>query len=36
VRSSNTDPIVRIVAEAADASAVDEAIQRATSALVGG
>ena len=36
VRASNTEPIVRIVAEAADASAVDEAIQRATSALLGG
>ena len=34
VRASNTEPIVRIVAEAADATAVDEAIQRATSALV--
>ena len=36
VRASNTEPIVRIVAEAADALAVDEAIQRATSALLGG
>ena len=36
VRSSNTEPIVRIVAEAADATAVDEAVQRATSALLGG
>jgi phosphomannomutase len=36
VRSSNTEPIVRIVAEAADAAAVDEAIARATSALLGG
>ena len=36
VRSSNTEPIVRIVAEAADAVAVDEAIQRATSALLAG
>ena len=36
VRSSNTEPIVRIVAEAADAIAVDEAIQRATSALLAG
>jgi phosphomannomutase len=36
VRSSNTEPIVRIVAEAADATAVDKAIQRATSALLGG
>jgi phosphomannomutase len=35
-RASNTEPIVRIVAEAADSSAVDEAIQRATSALLGG
>jgi phosphomannomutase len=34
VRSSNTEPIVRIVAEAADASAVDEAIDRATAALL--
>lgn len=34
VRASNTEPIVRIVAEAADATAVDEAIQRATAALV--
>jgi phosphomannomutase len=36
VRASNTEPIVRIVAEAADSVAVDEAIQRATSALLGG
>jgi phosphomannomutase len=36
VRASNTEPIVRIVAEAADAAAVDEAIQRATAALLGG
>ena len=36
VRSSNTEPIVRIVAEAADGTAVDEAVQRATSALLGG
>ena len=36
VRSSNTEPIVRIVAEAADAAAVDEALQRATSALLAG
>jgi phosphomannomutase len=36
VRSSNTEPIVRIVAEAADAIAVDEAIQLATSALLAG
>jgi phosphomannomutase len=34
VRASNTEPIVRIVAEAADAALVDEAIQRATAALV--
>lgn len=36
VRASNTEPIVRIVAEAADSATVDEAIQRATSALLGG
>jgi len=36
VRSSNTEPIVRIVAEAADGAAVDEAIQRATAALLAG
>ena len=36
VRASNTEPIVRIVAEAADAIAVDEAIQRATAALLAG
>jgi len=36
VRSSNTEPIVRIVAEAGDTGAVDEALQRATSALLGG
>jgi phosphomannomutase len=36
VRASNTEPIVRIVAEAADSVAVDEAIQRATSALLSG
>jgi len=36
VRASNTEPIVRIVAEAADSVAVDEAIQRATSALLVG
>jgi len=36
VRASNTEPIVRIVAEAADATAVDEAIQRATAALLAG
>ncbi len=33
VRASNTEPIVRIVAEAVNAAAVDEAIQRATAAL---
>jgi phosphomannomutase len=33
VRASNTEPIVRIVAEAADSVAVDEAIQRATSVV---
>jgi phosphomannomutase len=33
VRASNTEPIVRIVAEAADANAVDEAVERATAAL---
>ncbi|MFM8893121.1 MAG: phosphoglucosamine mutase, partial [Planctomycetia bacterium] len=33
VRASNTEPIVRIVAEAADAAAVDDAIRRATAAL---
>jgi phosphomannomutase len=33
VRASNTEPIVRIVAEAADATAVDEAISRAAAAL---
>jgi len=36
VRSSNTEPIVRILAEAGDTGAVDEALQRATSALLGG
>ncbi|MFM9196552.1 MAG: phosphoglucosamine mutase, partial [Planctomycetia bacterium] len=36
VRASNTEPIVRIVAEAADAAAVDDAIQRATAALRAG
>ena len=36
VRASNTEPIVRIVAEAADAAAVDEAIARATTALLAG
>jgi phosphomannomutase len=35
VRASNTEPIVRIVAEAADASAVDAAIDRAAAALRG-
>jgi phosphomannomutase len=33
VRASNTEPILRIVAEAADAEMVDEALSRATSAL---
>jgi phosphomannomutase len=33
VRASNTEPIVRIVAEAADAETVDEALSRATAAL---
>jgi len=33
VRSSNTEPIVRIVAEGADAALVDDAIARATGAL---
>jgi len=33
VRSSNTEPIVRIVAEAADPRAVEEAILRATAAI---
>jgi len=33
VRASNTEPIVRIVAEAADNAAVDRAISRATAAL---
>jgi phosphomannomutase len=36
VRASNTEPIVRIVAEAADAAAVDDALQRATAALRAG
>ena len=36
VRSSNTEPIVRIVAEAAGEADVDEAIRTATSALVRG
>ncbi len=34
VRSSNTEPIVRIVAEATDAAAVEEALARATAALL--
>ena len=34
VRSSNTEPIVRIVAEAADAATVDEALSRASAALL--
>jgi len=33
VRASNTEPIVRIVAEAADNAAVEAAIARAASAL---
>jgi phosphomannomutase len=33
VRSSNTEPIVRIVAEAADARAVETAILRASAAI---
>ena len=33
VRSSNTEPIVRIIAEAADPTTVDEALSRATAAL---
>ena len=33
VRASNTEPIVRIVAEAADGATVDRAISRATAAL---
>ena len=33
VRSSNTEPIVRIVAEAGDAAAVDAAIERAAAAI---
>jgi phosphomannomutase len=33
VRASNTEPIVRVVAEATDAAAVDDAIARATRAL---
>jgi phosphomannomutase len=35
VRASNTEPIVRIVAEAADEAAVDAAIARAAAALAG-
>lgn len=35
VRASNTEPIVRIVAEAEDAAAVDKAIARAAAALRG-
>jgi phosphomannomutase len=35
VRASNTEPIVRIVAEAADAAAVDAAIARAAAAIRG-
>jgi len=35
VRASNTEPIVRIVAEAADAAAVDGALSRAAAALRG-
>ena len=34
VRSSNTEPIVRIVAEATDAAAVEEALARGTAALL--
>lgn len=34
IRGSNTEPIVRIVAEAADNRTVDEAIARASSALL--
>jgi phosphomannomutase len=34
-RSSNTEPIVRLVAEATTGAAVDEALARAASALVG-
>ena len=33
VRASNTEPIVRIVAEAGDAATVDEAISRAAAAI---
>jgi phosphomannomutase len=36
VRGSNTEPIVRIIGEAADAAAVDGAIARATAALLAG
>jgi len=35
VRSSNTEPIVRLVAEAADEAAVDDALGRAAAALAG-
>jgi phosphomannomutase len=35
VRASNTEPIVRLVAEAADEAAVDEALARAAGALAG-
>jgi phosphomannomutase len=35
VRSSNTEPIVRLVAEAADEAAVDAALARAAAALAG-
>jgi phosphomannomutase len=35
VRASNTEPIVRLVAEAADEAAVDEALARAAHALAG-
>ena len=35
VRASNTEPIVRLVAEAADEAAVDEAVARAAAAIAG-
>jgi phosphomannomutase len=35
IRGSNTEPIVRIVAEASDEATVDDAIARATAALRG-
>jgi phosphomannomutase len=35
VRSSNTEPIVRLVAEAADEAVVDAALARAAAALAG-